>query len=152
MLYRLAHRARVMVWRVWKPDVTGVRILALDIQGRVLLIRHSYGSHVWMPPGGGMRRGEDPLLAAARELVEETGLTLREARLISTNGENLHGAGHQVRVVLGLVDGMPKPDEREVLAASFFALDALPPDMPAGLAEKISMQVSESRWRYNSES
>ncbi|EIZ78218.1 hypothetical protein WSK_3193 [Novosphingobium sp. Rr 2-17] len=141
MLYRLAHRARVMVWRVWKPDVTGVRVLALDDQGRVLLVRHSYGSPMWMPPGGGLRPNEDPLLAAARELVEETGLILRDARLVAVGGEALHGARHKPRVVVGLAEGMPQPDRREILAASFFALDELPADMPAGMADRIRTQV-----------
>jgi 8-oxo-dGTP pyrophosphatase MutT (NUDIX family) len=136
-LYRLAHAVRVQVWRVWRPALHGVRVVALDGQGRVLLVRHSYGSDKWMPPGGGMRAHEDPLLAAAREVLEETGCRLEGARLVSFGGENLHGAGNAVRVVIGRTLDEPQADLREILEARFFALDDLPTHMPEGLARKL---------------
>lgn len=136
-LYRAAHWARVRVWRLWKPATSGVRVLALDPQGRVLLIRHSYGSRKWMPPGGGMGRGEDPLIAAGRELLEETGLALRDAHLAENENESIHGAPHRVNIAIGHVEGEPRPDGREIVEAAFFPLDALPGFMPPGLADRI---------------
>lgn len=144
-LYRLAHRIRVQVWRVRKPRRSGVRVLALDPQGRLLLIRHSYGSGKWMPPGGGMHAHEDPVVAGARELLEETGLTLREGRLISHAQADLQGSPHEVRVVLGAVGGTPRPDQREVVAAQFFALDALPDFMPDGSAQRLRREIAGHR-------
>src|SRR5438132_11251634 len=44
--------------------------------GRALLIRH-LRLGVWLPPGGELLPGETPLEAAARELLEETGLAGR---------------------------------------------------------------------------
>lgn len=61
------------MWRLFRPRLDGVRVLAIDSTGRVLLVRHSYGTPRWMAPGGGLRPGEDPILAAGRELAEETG-------------------------------------------------------------------------------
>ena len=58
---RLAHRVRARWWRWRKPNIEACRVLALDSEGRVLLVRHSYGTSAWMPPGGGMARGEDPV-------------------------------------------------------------------------------------------
>lgn len=48
---------------VWVTDVT---------YGHVLLVRHR--ARGWVPPGGTVESGETPRVAAARELVEETGV------------------------------------------------------------------------------
>ena len=45
-----------------------------DDLGRVLLVKHTYGNFNWGMPGGIALPAEEPSLAAARELEEETGL------------------------------------------------------------------------------
>jgi 8-oxo-dGTP pyrophosphatase MutT (NUDIX family) len=129
-LYRLAHGLRVSWWRVAKPRLDGCRVIALDPAGRVLLIRHTYGTGRWMPPGGGLARREDALDAAARELAEETGCLLTGAVLIDEVEESLHGARNRVRIVAGRVTGKPRVDGREVAKAAFFHPARLPDDMP----------------------
>lgn len=137
MLYRVAHGLRRLYWRVRRPTVNGVRVLALDARGRLLLVRHAYGSTLWMPPSGGLGRGEDPAIAAARELAEETGCSLRGALFLALSEEDLHGARNRVHIVRGEAQGQPRPDHREIIAARFFALDALPAEMPASLAKQL---------------
>src|SRR4051794_8736092 len=50
-----------------------VRVLLLDEQDRLLLFRSGRRAW-WQPPGGGIERREDVRAAAAREILEETGL------------------------------------------------------------------------------
>ncbi|MFD6415880.1 NUDIX domain-containing protein [Streptomyces sp. NPDC060194] len=53
------------------------RVLCVDAADRVLLMRWRDpvgGKLIWEPPGGGVEAGESLLVAARRELVEETGL------------------------------------------------------------------------------
>lgn len=66
---------------------SAARVLLLDADGRVLLfrghdpVRPEAGSW-WFTVGGGVDEGESHRAAAARELFEETGLTLDEDVLI----------------------------------------------------------------------
>ena len=135
--YRLAHAARKLWWRLRKPVLTGCRIVARDDEGRVLLVRHSYGTRRWMLPGGGVGRGEDPIAAALRELREETGCGLLAPHEVARIDEPLHGARNVVHVVAGGTADMPLVDHREIEDARFFAPEALPDDMPVRMREGL---------------
>ena len=141
---RLAHALRKRWWRWRKPRIAGCRVIALDPKGYVLLVRHSYGTRRWTLPGGGLRRGEDPLTAAARELLEETACRLDDPRLARIEPETLHGAINAVHVVAGRTASTPRADGREILSAEFFALDALPEDCATGLREAIERWIAVS--------
>lgn len=141
-LYRLAYWARSLWWRTLRPTISGCRIVALDAQGRVLMIRQSYGSSHWTLPGGSISRGEDPVDTARRELREETECRLHDARKVAQLLERPMGAYNVVHVVVGGVQGAPRPDGREVDAVRWCDTQALPDDiMPAvrqGLAGWIA--------------
>lgn len=124
--YRAAHRLRLVWWRLRRPQLRGCRMLVFDPQGRVLLVRHSYGSGNWMLPAGGLGRNEDAIAGARRELAEEVGCRLDEARLVTRLDEALSGAVNQVHLVAGKTCDPPMGDQREVIAAQFFTPGAWP--------------------------
>ena len=134
---RLAHGVRRRWWRLLQVRLEGCRVLAIDSAGRVLLIRHSYGSGQWLLPGGGIARGETPLAAGQRELAEETGLSLATARCLAMIDEPLYGTVNRVHLVCGEAHGDLRCDGREVIAAQFFAATDWPADLSPRLAARL---------------
>lgn len=120
--YRLRNRYRSLV----RPNLQGCTIIATDLEGRLLLIRQSYGPEGWYLPGGAMHRGEDPAAAARRELQEETGCEARSMEFVAVIEEELSGAPHRAHIFLARVDESPRPDRREVVEARFFPTHSLP--------------------------
>jgi ADP-ribose pyrophosphatase YjhB (NUDIX family) len=60
-----------------------VGALIFNPQGQLLLCEHTYRRlHPWGLPGGDLKFGEDPVDGIRRELLEETGLTVDDARLL----------------------------------------------------------------------
>lgn len=119
-LYRVAHRARRLWWRVRRPRRGSVVVIAFDEHGRVLLVRHSYGPPVWSLPGGGIDRGEAPEQAAAREISEELGCGLTDLAAIDASAERIAGSDALRHIIVARLVGEPVPDMREIVAAAFF--------------------------------
>ena len=68
--YRLALLLLRRWWFFRRPRSSGVRCIVRH-GGTILLVRHSYGDRRWMLPGGRVRRGEDPIVTARREMRQE---------------------------------------------------------------------------------
>lgn len=116
----------------------GTRVIILDDENAVFLVKHSYLAG-WYLPGGGVERGELPVVAAKREMEEETGI-------VALSDPELWG--------LFLNDKLAVPDyiacyivrdwewdnekkaptvfpsaDGEIIDGRFFSLDALPEDI-----------------------
>ena len=122
-----------------RPRIAGVAVFIEDAEGRVLLIRQSYGTRAWTMPAGGAKRSEDPEPAIRREVREELGCELHALEVIYQAEERLHGAPHQVCVFRARATGEPVADRREVLEARWFALDDLPESMTRTARRRIDL-------------
>ena len=108
----------------------GVAIVALDDDNNVLLVeqfRYVFNEPVLEIPAGKLEKGEDPYLAALRELKEETGATPGLFQPLGKlypspgcYGETLH-----LFLARNLTFGDAKPDEDEFLRADRMPLDVL---------------------------
>lgn len=91
----------------------GVKVLLKNRDGKFLLIRRSaekYNSSKWDIPGGRIDAGTSLRENLARELMEETGLTLTsEPRLIGAQDIFASAERHVVRITYqGTGEGEPK--------------------------------------------
>lgn len=76
--------------------IGGVRVILLDEEQRVLMVRqHHDGKDIWMVPGGGVEEGENSRDAGAREVLEETGLQVKMGRLVWHVEEVSEERGHR---------------------------------------------------------
>lgn len=139
-LLRLADTARRLVWRVLGPRTVGIRGLVVDGDGRVLLVRHSYGRPAWHLPGGGVKRRESLRQALDRELREEVAVTVTgPVRLLGSYSNLLEGKSDHITVFV--VEHFHRTttdtDDAEIAAAGFFPPDALPPETSPGTRRRI---------------
>jgi len=126
-------------WRRWrKAPITGVNIVVTNLAGDVLLLKHSYGPDVWGLPGGGLKRDEDPLDAARREVREELGVELARIEKCATLEQVLSGSPLTVHLFAGVCDRQPRPDGREVIEARFFPSHSLPEPLGGNTRKQIA--------------
>lgn len=124
--YRFAYAGLRAYWFVARPEVSGVKCQITDGE-RVLLVRHTYGPRGWDLPGGAVKRGEEPVSAARREMNEELGVSIEDWRplgRVSLNidhkRDSLHcfqAELHTPRIVIA---------RAELADADWFSRDALP--------------------------
>lgn len=135
---RWAHRIRHHWRKHTGQPLAGVSVLVTDLEGRLLLVRHSYGPQGWALPSGGMKKGETPEAAACREVAEELRCTLEDVQVIDTIEETLSGAPHTAYLVTGRTLDRPRPDKREVVEAKFCPIHSLPEPQTALTRARIA--------------
>lgn len=127
--YRVAYRILQALWFLRRPRIEGVKCL-LRSGDHVLLVRHTYGPPVWDLPGGGVKRGEDPLAAARREMAEELGLMdadWRPAGTVTGRQNFRHDTVHGFTAELSSLDLVP--NLAELASVRWFLRCALPPGL-----------------------
>ncbi|GHG53637.1 NUDIX hydrolase [Flavimobilis marinus] len=107
-----------VVTREWIDHPGAVATIAVDDEGRVLLLRqfrHPVGRELWEPPAGLLDvAGEEALLAAQRELAEEADLRAATWHVLADYFTTPGGNNEALRVFLAR-DLSPVPeDERHV--------------------------------------
>jgi len=151
-------RFLLKVWRIlpfWMQRLAAALIrphyqvatgaLIFNEQGQLLLCEHTYRRICpWGLPGGDLHPGEDPVDGIKREVFEETGLTVREARLLLV--ENSIEIHHIALTYLCTgVSGEFIPNE-EVSAIRYFDTDKLP-----GFFEEHRVTIEKCLQILNSE-
>lgn len=111
---------------VWRID--GARTIAENSSGKILLShewRFELNGYDWRLPGGRLRNiDEEPQVAAARELDEETGVTAKKWKYLwTTSPESSIKFQRHFFYATELTLGKPKLDEGEKIEISWFDLE-----------------------------
>jgi 8-oxo-dGTP diphosphatase len=127
LVYRLGFRVARAWWTIRRPDHHGVMV-AVWLEGRVLMLRSSYRASFDFP-GGGIDPGEAPLAAACRELFEEVGVVaaadaMRFVREIVAWWDNRRDHVSMFELRLAAAPSL-RPDGREIVSAAFMPPEAV---------------------------
>jgi 8-oxo-dGTP diphosphatase len=110
--------------------VAAIALIA-DERARVLLVKQRGGPFAgsWLLPGGQVGEDESAVHALVREVREETGLTMADARYVA--GYRTSGDGYDLTVLMyrGRATGTLVPERGS--DARWFEIDAIPDPHPA---------------------
>ena len=109
-------------------STVGVFASIFDSSGRILLVRHGYGSRQWSTLGGRIEPGESPVTALLREVTEEIACEMRISHLIG-----VYAKPYRDDLVLSfhatIVSGIPRACSPEISDAVFFSGDLVPSEI-----------------------
>lgn len=136
---QIAFAVRRRLQALFRIRTRGVKVMVFNPAGELLLVRNGYGAQgLFLLPGGGIGRRESPAAAAAREIREEVGLELPGLEPVGIFVSGAEGKRDTIHLFRAVADGAPTADQREVIEARFFALDALPPNTSPATLRRIA--------------
>ena len=145
LLEPLIRRVFHLYWRFARGMTLGVRVLVLDGEGRVFLVKHSYVAG-WHLPGGGVEVGETALEALQRELFEEGNIEIAAPPVLKSVHFNRHVSrrDHVVVYIVRLFHQASKPrPNHEIVDCGFFDVNALPEGTTRGTRRRIREAIGE---------
>lgn len=106
----------------------GAAVVIRDSEGRILLVKHTYGKLNWDLPGGAAEENESLEGTAVREVVEETGLKVAVDHMVGRvyydPGYDMH---HFVFTCTPVNDlAVPVASSPEISQCGYFSLNSLP--------------------------
>lgn len=128
-----------ILWRFSRGMTLGVRGVACDGEGRVLLVRHTYKPG-WYLPGGGVENGETAETALVREMAEEGGVeALGRPQLFGFYSNDRHHRNDHV-ALYRVADWRPCPPDsaHEIAERGFFDPAAPPPGTTPATLRRLS--------------
>lgn len=143
----LSLRERVGTAPLWLSGSTAVVVRTTGAGEEVLLVRRA-DDGAWTPVSGIIDPGEQPHVAALREVAEEAAVLAEVDQLVwltvtdlvtYANGDQTQYIDHVFRC--RWVSGDPYPADGEATEAAFFPVDSLPPMAPVQ-AERVAVALA----------
>jgi 8-oxo-dGTP diphosphatase len=115
---------------IYFADPKVAAAVLVEVDGRVLLVRRANDPYrgLWTLPAGFVNKDEDPAKAAARECLEETGLSVKVIRVLDViaGREHKRGADFIIVYLAEVISGELMPSD-DADAVEWFTRNNLPP-------------------------
>jgi ADP-ribose pyrophosphatase YjhB (NUDIX family) len=138
-------------FRLKRPMTLGVRIVAINPENQICLVKHTYTAG-WHLPGGGVEKGETTLCAAIKEAREEAGLIIapENMKLVSIHANFANFKGDHVLVYhTKHWEAEETNRAHEIAECRFFAIDELPQDTTKGTLCRIKEALGQDKISTN---
>ncbi|MFC5528342.1 NUDIX hydrolase [Cohnella yongneupensis] len=101
----------------------GAASIIIDLEERILLVKHSYGRYNWDLPGGKAESNESAEETAIREALEEIGVRISVSEITGIYYDPTYDMHHFV--FLSQIDGdmKPTPSSPEILECGYFNIN-----------------------------
>ena len=120
----------ILIWLITPKFLVGVVGVVINQSKQILLLKHTYRhKYPWGLPGGWLERGEQPMQALQREIMEETGMTIEVVRPLIVEGDEDWPRVDLIFLCRVINDEFSSSDE--VFSAKFFTLLEIPEIMPS---------------------
>jgi ADP-ribose pyrophosphatase YjhB (NUDIX family) len=120
----------ILIWLITPKFLVGVVGVVINQSKQILLLKHTYRhKYPWGLPGGWLKRGEQPMQALQREIMEETGMTVEVVRPLIVEGDEDWPRVDLIFLCRVINDEFSSSDE--VFSAKFFTLLEIPEIMPS---------------------
>jgi len=127
-------------------------MMAVDDRKRILLVRQyrlPARSYLWELPAGRLDKGETPLRAAKRELVEETGYRAKTWKKLVTFYPSPGYVAEVMTIFLAtdLTEGQAQPMEDERIETRWFTSKEIEQGIRSGKIVDAKTMIGYGRWK-----
>jgi ADP-ribose pyrophosphatase YjhB (NUDIX family) len=136
-IYKIAK----LKWYITKPITIGVRILLIK-DNKVLLVKHTYQSH-WYLPGGGVEKGETLEQAIKRECKEELGAKLNDINIFGAYSNFFEYKNDHIVMFICSNFTLEETINSEIETLNFFDMDNLPKGISPGSRKRVLEYINK---------
>lgn len=143
-LYKLATRIIRKYQSLVGISTLGARAIVLNEEQKILLVKHTYQPH-WYIPGGGVKKGESVKAALLRELREEVGLTvLNEPQLFGIYHNTYLGVNDYPIIYVVNRFTLTPVQSNEIEQIAWFSYQQLPDMTSPGTRRRLTEYFTKS--------
>lgn len=149
LLFQVVSVIRRGYWFIFRPVTVGVKIVSINSDDQVLLVKNRYDRY-WYLPGGGVKRGETLFDCARREMREEVGVEVDKLKVLGVYSNFREYKNDHIILLCADIKDQKITKGLEIDQFKFFDFKVLPIDVsPATrrrLEEYQTGTVSSDQW------